>query len=129
MRSKALHYLPPFVSKDFRYLAGVIKLFNIPLLSVVVIDAPGVSGACFSMVVVEGVQRCRFGGGRGAATVPAVVGEDKELCGGEGEDFPFRGCTGVVVLLTPPSYLSVQAPLAANVGGYVGVCGRDDVFS
>lgn len=34
--------------------------------------------------------RCR----RGAASVTAVAGEDEGLCGGEGENFAFRGCAG-----------------------------------
>jgi hypothetical protein len=57
--------------------------------------------------------------------VAAIAGEDEELRGGEGEDFAFRGCTGVLVftrLFAPPSYLSVQAPLTAKVGGGVRRC-------
>lgn len=71
---------------------------------------------------------------RGAATVAAIAGEDEELRGGEGEDFAFRGCTGVLVftrLFAPPSYLSVQAPLTAKVGGggTSVYCGRETTYS
>ena len=77
MRSKALHRLPLFVSKGFQYRVGVMGLFT-PLLSVVVVlDAPRVLGACFSVVVVEGAQRCDLAVDahcrRSAAIVPAVV--------------------------------------------------------
>ena len=52
---------------------------------------------------------------QGVAIVPAVVGE--------GEDFAIRGCTEFCFysLFSPASSLSAQAPLEANVGGYVSV--------
>ena len=72
--------------------------------------------------------RCR----RGAASVTAVAGEDEELCGGEGENLAFQGCAGGFIftrLFAPPSSLSVHAPLAAKVGGYVSALReKNDIF-
>ena len=63
--------------------------------------------------------------------MPAVVGEDKELRGGEGKDFVFRGCMGVVVLLAAfsPPYLFSSGTAGRKRGGDTSVkCGRDDIF-
>ena len=107
--------------KDIQYLAGVSELFNAPLLSAVVIDAPRCRARDCPWrlwreykdagLVVD--VHCR----RGIVIVPAVVGEGKELRRGE-RGAAIRGCAEFCFysLFSPASYLSVRA---ANIGGYV----------
>ena len=131
MQSKAHQLPPPFMPKDFQYLAGVSELFNTPLLSVVVIDAPRCRARDCPWrlwreykdtgLVVD--AHCR----RGVAIVPAVMGEAKELRRGEGEGGAIRGCAEFCFysLFLPHHTFQFRQQTLGDTSVY---CGRETTY-